>query len=175
MWGRQRIAALLLLALICPRLQAAPTTRFTVGATVRAGCMITTARPADTAFIGLLGTLDFGRDAALSKATHATRLADNAGFSLSCTPGIPLSMSVDGGQHFAGTRAMQQEGGHATLAYGLYRDANFSSPIGVNQPFALDTRGTSRRITLPLHARLTLPGDLPAGRYRDTLTITLQW
>jgi Uncharacterized secreted protein len=143
---------------------------FRVSATIVPGCSVTTGTG------GLLGTLDFGTHTGVESAPVNTSFVPNGSLSIACTPGVGLSMSIDGGQHYASVRQMQRSGGTQVVGYRLYSSSSLAanSEIGVNQAVAV-TYTNSNNIALPLFGVALLTGFSPAGTYTDTLTVTLSW
>jgi spore coat protein U-like protein len=149
---------------------------FQVAARIVSGCLVDGL--GDSGHAGSIGTLDFGSDSTFSTATHNTSMDGGQAIRLRCTPGVALTMSVDGGSHAAlGTRHLQLGADRAArIAYALCRDAGCSQPIAIGGTASVAVTGTnSEDVRLPLHASLTLPGALPPGAYADTLTVTLSW
>lgn len=92
-----------------------------------------------------------------------------------CTPGVALSMSVDGGQNSAsGTRNLKRTGGTQVLAYQLYRDAAYSQSLGIGQSVAVGYTDPTA-IKLPVYGRVQLTGTMPAGTYTDVVQVTVTW
>ncbi|MDA8481131.1 spore coat U domain-containing protein [Citrobacter sp. Awk 4] len=150
--------------------QAVTTQSFQLSATVTPGCSITTGSG------GVLGTLDFGRYSGVETRQVNTRFVPNAALSLACTPGVSLSMSIDGGRHFTSVRNMQRSEDTQRVAYRLYSASSLAanSEIGVNQPVSV-VYSDSNNIALPLFGVAFLTGFSPAGNYSDQLTVTLSW
>lgn len=156
--------------------QTLPSATFQVAATVSQGCLVNHRLPSQGAAVGRIGRLDFGIDSALSQATRETTLVRAGDVTLSCTPGIALSLRVGAGQHaLDGSRRLRHQGQARFLAYRLYRDASFQTPIGIDQDVAVNTGSGADNVQFPIRARLTLPGSLPAGDYTDELILTLTW
>lgn len=171
-WGLRLIGPMIVIVGIA---QAAPTDTFMVSATITPGCLVNHGIPSDGAQVGMLGSLAFGTASALSQETRNVALLSSGSFTLSCTPGIPLSMSIDGGLQPNAGRQLKRNDGSETLTYQLYRDAALANPIGIDQPITIDTTTTPDNIPLPVWGSLTLPGNLPAGSYSDELVLTLEW
>lgn len=169
--GRPRLALWLACGLPLA-LQAQTHADFQVRAEIRAGCLVNQQPP--SGHLGPLGTLDFGRHPSLSTSTVVASLEAATTLVLACTPGTPLQVSVDGGLHHQDGRRLRHGGGHH-LRYRLHRQPGCNDEIPPNTPLAVDTVSQPTDIRLPLHGCLSLPGDLPAGRYEDTLTVTLSW
>lgn len=159
-----------LLASMWGSAQAVTTQSFQLSATVTPGCSVITGSG------GVLGALDFGTYSGVETRQVNTRFVPNAALSLACTPGVSLSMSIDGGRNFASVRNMQRSGGTQRVAYRLYSSSSLgaNSEIGVNQPVSV-AYSDSNNIALPLFGVAFLTGFSPAGNYSDQLTVTLSW
>ena len=152
------------------------TAEFTVSAAIAAGCLIDGFGSIGNA--GLLGSLDFGQDSALSTATRNASFLAAQTLRLRCTPGVNLTMAIDGGSHAAsGSRNLQLGANNALrLAYSLCADAACSQPLAISSGRIIPVSGTnSNDVKLPIYGRLTLPGQANAGTYTDMLTVTLTW
>lgn len=143
---------------------------FQVSATIVPGCSVTTGTG------GLLGTLNFGTHTGVESAPVSTSFVPNGSLSIACTPGVSLSMSIDGGQNYASVRRMKRSGGTDVVAYRLYSNSSLAanSEIGVGQAVAV-TYTNSNNISLPLFGVAILTGFSPAGTYSDQLVVTLSW
>lgn len=177
---RRSLAALLAVVasgggLSCP-VRAETSATFDVAAEIVAGCLVDGLGGSGNA--GSIGTLDFGRDSTFSTASHSASTSGSQTLRLRCTPGISLTMNVDGGSHAAsGVRYLQHEAiATARIAYSLCRDAGCNQPIAIGANVAVAVNGAnSEDVRLPLFAILTLPGALPPGTYGDALMVTLSW
>ncbi|WP_232494685.1 spore coat U domain-containing protein [Novosphingobium kaempferiae] len=152
------------------------TAQFDVTATVTAGCLVDGLGGSGNA--GRVGVLDFGTDSTFSTATRTATTTTGQAIRLRCTPGVSLTMSIDGGAHFANARRNLQRGTTTTarIGYTLCRDAACNQQIAVGTAVPVTVTGTnSEDVRLPIYGSLTLPGTLPPGTYTDTLTITLTW
>jgi spore coat protein U-like protein len=155
---------------------AATSATMSVSAQIVAGCAVNGAAPTSGASVGTLGTLDFGSVASLSTASLQATLSPFATVALTCTPGVQVTMTVDGGLHYAGgSRGMVLSGGTARVAYALFSDSTYSAAIQPGAAVSLDVTGSPKPLTLPVFGRAVLTGLSPAGLYSDTLTVTLQW
>jgi len=96
--------------------------------------------------------------------------------SIACTPGVALSMSINGGQNFSSVRRMTRSGGTEVVGYRLYSSSSLAanSEIGVNQAIPI-TYTNSNNIALPLFGVALLTGFSLPGTYSDQLTVTLSW
>ncbi|MFH5068121.1 spore coat U domain-containing protein [Enterobacter cloacae complex sp. 2024EL-00215] len=143
---------------------------FKVSATIVPGCSVSTGTG------GLLGSLDFGTHNGVESAPVSTSFVPSGALSIACTPGVSLSMTIDGGLHYASVRRMQRAGGTDVVGYRLYSSSSLAanSEIGVNQAIAV-TYTNSNNIALPLFGVALMTGFSPAGTYSDQLTVTLSW
>lgn len=143
---------------------------FKVSATIVPGCAVATGSG------GLLGTLDFGTHNGVESAPVSTSFVPNGALSIACTPGVALSMSINGGQNYSSVRRMKRSGGTELVPYRLYSSSSLAanSEIGVNQAIPV-TYTNSNNIALPLFGVALLTGFSPAGTYTDQLTVTLSW
>jgi len=162
--------ALTVCLLFTPFAQAVTTQSFLVAATITPGCSVT----AGTG--GVLGSLNYGTRSGVATGQVSTSFVPNGSLSIACTPGVSLSMSIDGGQHYASVRRMQRASGTDVVAYRLYSSSSLAanSEIGVNQAIPV-TYTNSNNIALPLFGVALLTGFSPAGTYSDQLTVTLSW
>ncbi|CAK16147.1 Csu type fimbrial protein [Pseudomonas entomophila] len=156
------------LCLVVPgMLQAATSSTFQVSAQIVAGCLV-------VGGVTNYGVLDFGTQSALSTATLSTSLGGTT-VTFQCTPGVAVSMSLDGGQNSAsGNRYLKRSGGTQVLAYQLYRDAAYTQSLGIGSSVAVSYSDPTA-IKLPVYGRTTLTGTLPAGTYTDVVQVTVAW
>lgn len=150
--------------------EAVTTQSFQVSATITPGCSVAAGSG------GLLGTLNFGTHSGVARGSVNTSFVPNGSLSIACTPGVALSMSIDGGQYYTSVRNMQRSGATDRVAYRLYSSSSLAanSEIGVNQAVSV-TYTNSNNIALPLFGVALLTGFSPAGNYSDQLTVTLSW
>lgn len=153
-----------------------PSQAFQVSATISEGCLVDGSVPANGVSLGSLGNLDFGMHSSLSQVTVNASLLTSSSVTLSCTPGIALSMSVGGGQHStASVRRLRDAVSGDTLAYELFTDVAAQQAIAINLPVSVDTSTDPEDIQLTVHGKVSLPGSASPGLYQDTLTVTLEW
>lgn len=153
--------------LLTAPLDAATSSTFQVSAQITAGCLV-------VGGVTSYGLLDFGTRSALSTASLTTSLGGTT-VTFQCTPGVGLSMSLDGGQNSAsGTRNLKRSGGTQLLAYQLYSDAAFTQALGIGASVAVSYSDPSA-IKLPVYGRTQLSGTLPAGTYTDVVQVTVTW
>ncbi|MEN5048844.1 spore coat U domain-containing protein [Luteimonas sp. TWI1415] len=164
-----------MLATLPGALQADTQTTFPVSATVIPGCAIDGLGSSGAA--GVMATLDFGTDSALSNAVHTADAGAAQVVTLRCTAGVVMRMRIDGGAHAAGgVRQLRHAAVDRRIPYRLYRDAALTQEIAIDQAQSITVPGSAPLgIALPVHGRLTLPGDALPGAYTDTVTVTLDW
>ena len=162
--------ALIVCLMLVPAAGAVTSQSFKVSATIVPGCAVATGSG------GLLGTLDFGTHNGVESAPVSTSFVPNGALSIACTPGVALSMSINGGQNYSSVRRMKRSGGTELVPYRLYSSSSLAanSEIGVNQAIPV-TYTNSNNIALPLFGVALLTGFSPAGTYSDQLTVTLSW
>lgn len=150
--------------------QAITTQTFQVNASIVRGCSVVSGTG------GELGTLNFGSHSGVTRGVVSTQFVPHTALSLACTPGVALSMSINGGQHYASVRNMQRAEGTERVSYRLYSSSSLAanSEIGVNQTVAVPVSDAST-IALTLFGVAQLTGLSPAGVYSDQLTVTLSW
>jgi len=141
-----------------------------VKATLVPGCSVT--RGGD----GVLGILNFGTYSGVTFGGASARFVPNGSLMLACTPGVALTMRIDGGKNYTTVRNLQRRGGTEQVAYRLYSSSSPQpgSEIGVDRDVAI-TWSDSNNISLPLYGVAQLSGLSPAGSYSDQLTVTLSW
>ncbi len=152
------------------------TAQFEVSAIIEAGCLVDGLGGSGDA--GSVGLLDFGLDSAFSTATRSASLAATQSIRMRCTPGVTVSMTIDGGTYAAaGSRHLQLgDDEDARIAYSVCSDAACSKPVSIGGVVDIPVSGANENdVLLPVHGRLTLPGSLPAGTYTDTVLLTLTW
>lgn len=166
----QPFFALLVGWLMIPGAVAVTSQSFKVSATIVPGCAVATGSG------GVLGTLDFGTHTGVESAPVSTSFVPNGALSIACTPGVTLSMSINGGQNYSSVRRMKRTDGADLVGYRLYSSSSLAanSEIGLNQAIPV-TYTDSNNIALPLFGVALLTGFSPAGTYSDQLTVTLSW
>lgn len=162
--------ALIVCLMLVPAVGAVTSQSFKVSAIIVPGCAVSTGSG------GVFGTLDFGTHNGVESAPVSTSFVPNGALSIACTPGVALSMSINGGQNYSSVRRMKRSGGTEVVGYRLYSSSSLAanSEIGVNQAIPV-TYTNSNNIALPLFGVALLTGFSPAGTYSDQLTVTLSW
>ncbi|MBV6753529.1 spore coat U domain-containing protein [Pseudomonas chlororaphis] len=146
-------------------LAAVTSASFQVSASIVAGCLVVGGG-------SNYGNLNYGSYSALSTSTVSSALT--GGVQLQCTPGVTLSMSVDGGQNNSSGRHLKLNSGSAQVAYQLFSDAGLSQSLGISQSISV-AYDNANNISLPIYGRVVLPGNQPAGTYSDVLQVQLSW
>jgi len=143
---------------------------FQISATIVRGCSVVSGTG------GELGMLNFGTRSGAALGTISTQFVPNTALSLACTPGVALTMTIDGGQHYASVRNMQRAQGAERVPYRLYSSSSLAanSEIVVNQQVAIPVTDAGN-IALTLFGVAQLTALSPAGVYNDQLTVTLSW
>ena len=160
--------------LVASPAQAETSKTFAVSATVSPGCAVDGVGMSGDA--GAMGTLTFTSQSSLSTSTLQADLSASQAIRLRCTPGVSLTMSIDGGLHQATGRTLQLGATTKRLPYSLCVDAGCVGAIGINQAKSINVTATNMNdVRLPIYGQLTLPGNTPPGTYTDTLTVTLSW
>lgn len=165
------ISGLLLFGMWASQVAFAVTTQtFTVGATITPGCSVVSGSG------GALGSLNFGTRTGVQSGQVTASFVPNASLSLGCTPGVALSMSINGGQNYSTVRNLQRSGGTDRVPYRLYTSSTLAATteIGVNQSVSV-AYNNSNSISLAIFGAAQLTGFSPAGTYTDQLTVTLSW
>lgn len=98
----QPFFALIVGLLMTPAAEAVTSQSFKVSATIVPGCAVATGSG------GVLGTLDFGTHNGVESAPVSTSFVPNGALSIACTPGVALSMSINGGQNYSTVRRMKR-------------------------------------------------------------------
>lgn len=168
--AKKYTAWLLGLLSVVPIAQAITTQSFQVSASIVPGCSVSSGSG------GVYGTLNFGTYSGTSSAAAQAAFTANGALSIACTPGVALSMSINGGQNYTTQRRLVRSGGSDAVPYRLYSNSNLSaaSEIGLNQSVSV-SYSNSNAITLPIYGVAQLTGFSPAGVYTDQLSVTLSW
>ena len=162
-------AGLLGLMVVMPA-YSATTQSFQVGATITPGCSVVSGSG------GNFGSLNFGTHSGVESGIVSNAFIPSTSLELACTPGVALSMSIDGGKNYTSIRNMVRTGSSEKVPYRLYTSGALTAntEILVNQVVAI-TYSNSNNITLPIFGAAQLTGMSPAGTYTDQLTVTLSW
>lgn len=143
---------------------------------INAACQIDSAGQ-PPAVLGNPGRLDFGAQGPRWNEALRTQVDHAAGSALqiSCTPSVrAFSVHIDEGQN-GGDGVRRLSNGRQTIVYQLAVD-----PLGAERYTAGQaqtfTITSSRQMPIPIYGVVVAqPRALPAGIYRDTLRVTLDW
>jgi spore coat protein U-like protein len=169
-WLRLIQLAVLLLQSLPVQALTVTTQSFKVSATVTPGCSMVMGTG------GAMGTLNFGSYSGVKSGQVSTQFVPSASLSLACTPGVALSMTIDGGKNFTTVRNMQRSGGTDKVPYRLYSSSSLAAntEILANQAVSV-TYSNGDNIALTLYGAAQLTGFSPAGTYSAQLAVTLSW
>ncbi|BBP78288.1 SCPU domain-containing protein [Pseudomonas gingeri NCPPB 3146 = LMG 5327] len=125
---------------------------------------------------GNLGRLDFGSSGPTwTRPLNAAITGSGGALQVTCNTSVSgFTVTIDGGVNGDGT-TRRLSNGRQTIPYRLTVDAagTDSYSIGQQRNFAVST-GAQRPI--PVYGAVVANTNaLPAGTYRDTLTVTLDW
>nr|WP_245196742.1 spore coat U domain-containing protein [Sphingomonas jejuensis] len=143
---------------------------FIVGASIVNGCTVAS----DVS--GSWGDIAMGTVPGIPGASASGSLSAGgvAGLSIECTPGADVSLAIDQGLNSqSGTRRLAPASGASRLDYRLFVDG--SATPWTTQSLRLAFPAGGQRRVLPIRAETSLPTTLPAGRYTDTIRLTLSF
>ncbi|GAD47686.1 hypothetical protein NT2_01_04580 [Caenibius tardaugens NBRC 16725] len=172
----ETLAPLTAMLALIPSAHAETSKSFELSAAIAQGCAVDGLGMSGNA--GALGSLSFGSHPSVATTTHQASLNDTQSVTLRCTPGVALTMSLDGGLHNASGNRNLQLGSDtaARLLYTLCTDAGCSQPIGINQAIPVTVNSSNmNNVRIPVVGKLTLPGNSRVGTFTDTVTVTLSW
>ncbi|MBM3110509.1 spore coat protein U domain-containing protein [Pseudomonas sp. P66] len=124
------------------------------------------------------GVLDFGSQGPSWTGpllSHVDEEASNDSLMVRCNPSVrAFTVSINGGTHGdGGNRRLSN--GRELIAYQLSADASGNAHYGIGQQLNFSINSTAQ-IPIPIYGVLVAhPQSLPAGIYRDTLMVTLDW
>ncbi|MBC3420073.1 MULTISPECIES: spore coat U domain-containing protein [unclassified Pseudomonas] len=124
------------------------------------------------------GLMDFGSQAPSWDGPLRTRVDDAGGqgsLQISCTPQVrAFSVRIDEGRNGAGG-VRQLSNGRVLIPYQLAIDPGGNTRYGIGQARTFTIQGT-QQVPVPIYGVVVAqPRALPAGLYRDTLRVTLDW
>ena len=123
---------------------------------------------------GRFGTLDFGTRNGVDNTPVSTSFVADGALSIACTPGVALSMSIDGGQNYSSVRRMTRSGGTELLVTGFTAAALWrrTAKLGLTRLYRLPipTAITSRCLFfgVALLTGFSLPGTYSDHTHRDS-------
>ncbi|MCG6444338.1 Csu type fimbrial protein [Vibrio parahaemolyticus] len=153
------------------------TETFQVSATVDTGCLINGAVQEESATqVGQIGTLDFGEHSSVYAAEVQGSVTYSSSLTLSCTPGIAMNVSLNGGLNSSdGVRKLKHSEEVTTVDYFLFQDLDYTQVLDIDTRYSVDTTQDPDNIQFPIWAKAIINGNEMAGIYMDTLTLTLEW
>ena len=124
------------------------------------------------------GVLDFGQQGPLWNQTLRAAIDDPGGsgnLQISCNPQVrAFTVTINGGANPDGATRRLSNGG-VLIPYQLSTDPAGRSNYGIGQQLNF-TVSSAQQIPIPIYGVVVAnPKALPAGVYRDTLTVTLDW
>ena len=133
---------------------------FTINATVAANCLVSTQN------------IDFGSKGILNANVDATGQV-----SVTCTPALAYTVSLNGGATGSPPTARKMSKGAETVTYGLYKDTNRAQPWGDATTPGSTVAGTGNGATqtLTVYGRVPPQATPSAGVYTDTVIVTVTY
>ncbi len=124
--------------------------------------------------LGRVGDIVFENQPGTFDTADSELVGTLGALSIRCSPGASPTLTVGPGSNDdAGVRRMASGG--AVIPYRLYTNAARQDEITIGRQIALGEASASP-IVVPIYARATNPGGIArAGRYTDTVQITLAW
>lgn len=163
--------------LLCPLANAAVSGHIQARLVISAACQISNV-PDDATVGGGLGLLDFGTQGPSWTRPISANLDETGGsgtLQVSCNPSVrAFTVSINGGSNDAnGMRRLRN--GNELIPYQLAADPGGAARYGIGQQrnFSISS---AAQIPIPIYGAVVAhPKALPAGIYRDTLMVTLDW
>lgn len=123
------------------------------------------------------GVLDFGQQGPMWTEPLRAAVDEPGGSNLqvSCNPAVrAFTVTINGGTNATGTTRRLSNGG-VLIPYQLSTDPAGRSNYGIGQQLSFSV-SSAAQIPIPIYGVVVAnPEALPAGIYRDTLTVTLDW
>ena len=154
---------------------AADSTAGTIGValTVTNACVVNGAQQVQTN-AGSLGDINFPDQPGIFGNVDGQMLGTLGALQVLCSPGVAPALTIGSGANDAAGRRRMASNGNM-LEYRLFSDPQRSSELAIGTRIALGT-ATTTPITVPIYARVTSGGSvIAAGRYTDTVQVTLTW
>jgi spore coat protein U-like protein len=141
--------------------------------TVTNACVVNDAAQSQSD-LGRVGDILFDDQPGTFETTDSELVGTLGALSIRCSPGASPTLTVGPGSNDnAGVRRMASGG--AVIPYRLYTNAARQDEITIGRQIALGEASASP-IVVPIYARATNPGGIArAGRYTDTVQVTLAW
>ncbi|WP_241646121.1 Csu type fimbrial protein [Rosenbergiella metrosideri] len=148
---------------------------------VQSSCVVNTATVGGTTATDAL--LNFGSVKNLVSDVTANTSTSGQGLTVLCSPGTAWSLNFDGGSHLSGSQRRMQnsDGSQNYIAYNLYADSGYATPIPVNTSTtdATDSAyknktGTGAAQSVIVYGKIPATGQIPVpGDYADTVTVNV--
>lgn len=167
------LAAIPVAMLAMPATAQTATGTIGVELTVTNACVVNDATTLQSA-LGTVGTVNFGSQPGTFQSVDGEMVGTVGALSIRCSPDASPTLTVGSGSNDnAGVRRMIA--GTAAIPYRLYTNSARDNEITIGRQLSLG-QATTSPIVVPIYARATSPGGLArAGRYTDTVQITLAW
>lgn len=143
---------------------------------ISAACQISSDQQPAT--LGNPGVMDFGARGPSWEQPLQGKVDEaggDGGLQISCTPSVrAFNVRINGGQNGSdGVRRLSN--GREMIPYQLAVDPNGNSRYAVGQARTF-TVNSAQQVPIPIYGVvIAQPRALPAGLYRDTLSVTLDW
>lgn len=163
--------------LLSPGAQGAMSGHIEARLVITSACQISS-DPGTTAPAAGGGVLDFGQQGPLWNQTLRAAVDEPGGsgnLQISCNPQVrAFTVTINGGANPDGATRRLSNGG-VLIPYQLSTDPAGRSNYGIGQQLNF-TVSSVQQIPIPIYGVVVAnPKALPAGVYRDTLTVTLDW
>lgn len=124
--------------------------------------------------VGSLGDITFADQPGIFGTVDGQLVGSLGTLQVLCSPGIAPQLTIGaGGNDAAGRRRLTSNGN--MLDYRLFSDAQRTSELAIGSHISLGT-STTAPMTVPIYARVSGGyAAVAAGRYTDTVQVTLTW
>jgi len=124
--------------------------------------------------LGSTGKILFADQPGTFTSVDGQLVGSMGALSVKCSPGASPTLTIGSGVNDSnGSHYLAS--GASTVAYHLFTDSARTNEIGIGQQLALGT-ATASAISVPIYARAVNNGTLlAAGKYTDTVQVTLSW
>lgn len=123
---------------------------------------------------GSLGTINFPDQPGIFDNVDGQLVGSLGTLQVQCSPGVSPQLTVGSGANdAAGKRNLASSGN--LLSYRLFSDAQRQNELAIGSQLSFGT-ATAAAISVPIYARVSSNGAvIAAGRYTDTVQVTLSW
>jgi spore coat protein U-like protein len=176
-WFRRSLLTILMAAPLAvigsPAAAQSATGTIAVEMTVTNACVVNDATQLQST-LGSVGNIQFGSQPGTFQSADGELVGPVSALSIRCSPNASPTLTVGAGANDnAGVRRMAS--GSAVIPYRLYTNTSRDNEITIGRQIPLG-QATTAPIVVPIYARATNPGGVAqAGRYADTVQITLSW